>query len=155
MARQAVRDIRTAPPPPPADPPTDPTVAALRCVVDDLAASTHAIGELMLEVAPAYLSDTAAADVLALLCEEIGEPLDHGLAARRYALFRRPPRPAPCCRPPTPALLCGTQPVSPGERVRCKGVSWEMKACGSVPGSLTCGLGHLANDLDSLQVSAT
>ncbi|MFD0622320.1 hypothetical protein ACFQ2K_05240 [Streptomyces sanglieri] len=34
----------------------------------------------MLEVAPAYLSDTA--DVLALLCEEIGEPLDHGLAAR-------------------------------------------------------------------------
>ncbi|WP_371096943.1 hypothetical protein [Streptomyces sanglieri] len=87
MARQAVRDIRTAPPPPPADPPTDPTVAALRRVVDDLAASTHAIGELMLEVAPAYLSDTAAADVLALLCEEIGEPLDHGLATRRYALF--------------------------------------------------------------------
>ncbi|MCX5426196.1 hypothetical protein OHU11_00095 [Streptomyces sp. NBC_00257] len=87
VARQAVRDIRTAPPPPLADPPTDPTVAALRRAVDDLAASTHAIGELMLEVAPAYLSDTAAADVLALLCEEIGEPLDHGLATRRYALF--------------------------------------------------------------------
>ncbi|WP_331735574.1 hypothetical protein [Streptomyces sp. NBC_00057] len=86
VVRQAVRDVRTAPPPPPADPPADPTLAALRRTVDDLAASTHAIGELMLEVAPAYLSDTEAADVLAPLCEEIGEPLDHGLAARRYAL---------------------------------------------------------------------
>ncbi|MFJ9743136.1 hypothetical protein [Streptomyces sp. NPDC101166] len=87
VVRQAVRDIRTAPPPPPADPPADPTLAALRRVVDELAASTHAIGELMLEVAPAYLSDTEAADVLALLCEQIGEPLEHGLAARRYALI--------------------------------------------------------------------
>ncbi|MEU3550700.1 hypothetical protein [Streptomyces longwoodensis] len=86
VVRQAVRDVRTAPPPPPADPPADPTVAALRRVVDDLAASTHAIGELMLEVAPAYLSDIEAADVLALLCEQIGEPLEHGLAARRYAM---------------------------------------------------------------------
>ncbi|MBK5994683.1 hypothetical protein JHN53_24165 [Streptomyces sp. MBT58] len=40
----------------------------------------------MLEVAPAYLSDTAAADVLAPLCEQIGETLENGLAARRYAL---------------------------------------------------------------------
>lgn len=85
VVRQAVRDVRTAPRPH-ADPPADPTVAALRRVVDDLAASTHAIGELMLEVAPAYLSDTDAADVLALLCDQIGEPLDHGLAARRYAM---------------------------------------------------------------------
>ncbi|MFF8619235.1 hypothetical protein [Streptomyces sp. NPDC015350] len=83
VVRQAVR---TAPPPPPADPLADPTVAALRAVVDDLAASTYAIGELMLEVAPAYLSDIEAADVLALLCEQIGEPLEHGLAARRYAM---------------------------------------------------------------------
>ncbi|MEU1776958.1 hypothetical protein ABZ601_31715 [Streptomyces sp. NPDC012842] len=86
VVRQAVRDIRTAPPPPPTEPPADPTVAALRRVVDDLAASTHAIGELMLEVAPAYLSDIEAADVLALLCDQIGEPLEHGLAARRYAM---------------------------------------------------------------------
>ncbi|MCP9213406.1 hypothetical protein [Streptomyces cucumeris] len=86
VVRQAVRDIRTAPPPPPTDPPADPTVAALRRVVDDLAASSHAIGELMLEVAPVYPSDTDAADILALLCEQIGEPLDHGLAARRYAM---------------------------------------------------------------------
>ncbi|MFJ3762479.1 hypothetical protein [Streptomyces sp. NPDC090080] len=86
VVRQAVRDIRTAPPVPPVKPPADPTVAALRRVVDDLAASTHAIGELMLEVAPAYLSDTEAADVLELLCEQIGEPLEHGLAARRYAM---------------------------------------------------------------------
>ncbi|MGC5359575.1 hypothetical protein ACPXCS_37190 [Streptomyces sp. DT190] len=86
VVRQAVRDVRTAPPPPPADPPADPAVAALRAVVDDLAASTHAIGELMLEVAPAYLSDIEAADVLALLCEQIGEPLEHELAARRYAM---------------------------------------------------------------------
>ncbi|WP_432127508.1 hypothetical protein [Streptomyces sp. bgisy082] len=86
VVRQAVRDIRTAPPPAPADPPADPTVAALRHVVDDLTASTHAIGELMLEVAPAYLSDTEAANVLALLCDQIGEPLEHGLAARPYAM---------------------------------------------------------------------
>ncbi|MGW2513890.1 hypothetical protein ACWC0A_31765 [Streptomyces scopuliridis] len=84
--RAAVSDVRTAPPPPPADPPADPTLAALRAVVDDLAASTHAIGELMLEVAPAYLSDTDAADVLATLCDAIGEDLEHGLAARRYAM---------------------------------------------------------------------
>lgn len=86
VVRQAVRDIRTAPPPPPADPPADPAIAAARRLVDDLAADSHAIGELMLEVAPAYLSDTDAADVLALLCEQIGEPLEHGLAARRYAM---------------------------------------------------------------------
>ncbi|MGW4982108.1 hypothetical protein [Streptomyces mirabilis] len=61
-------------------------LAELRRVVDELAANTYAIGKLMLEVAPAYLSDTDAADVLALLCEEIGEPLEHGLAARRYAM---------------------------------------------------------------------
>ncbi|MYZ34410.1 MULTISPECIES: hypothetical protein [unclassified Streptomyces] len=86
VVRQAIRDVRTAPPPPPENPSADPALAALRRTVDDLAASTHAIGELVLEVAPAYLSDTDAADVLAPLCEEIGEELEHGLAARRYAL---------------------------------------------------------------------
>ncbi|MEU7428369.1 hypothetical protein [Streptomyces sp. NPDC040750] len=40
----------------------------------------------MLEVAPAYLSDSEAANVLALLCDQIGEPLKHGLAAHRYAM---------------------------------------------------------------------
>lgn len=58
----------------------------MRAVVDDLVASTYAIGELMLEVALAYLSDGQAADVLALLCDHIGENLEHGLAARRYAM---------------------------------------------------------------------
>ncbi|MGA5874191.1 hypothetical protein [Streptomyces cinereoruber] len=83
MVRQTVRDIRTAPPAPPGDPPTSPAVAALRAVVD-LAVSTYMIEELMLEVAPAYLSEVA--DVLALLCDQVGEPLNHGLAARRYAV---------------------------------------------------------------------
>ncbi|MFE7428074.1 hypothetical protein [Streptomyces sp. NPDC057545] len=86
VVRQAVRDVRTAPPPPAADPPADPTVAAALAIVDDLVAINHEIGELMLEVAPAYLSDTDAADVLALLCDQIGEPLEHGLAASRYAM---------------------------------------------------------------------
>ncbi|MFD7665138.1 hypothetical protein [Streptomyces sp. NPDC059788] len=61
-------------------------VAALRRVVDDLAAGSYAIGELMLQVAPAYLSDTDASDVLALLCEETGKPFEHGRTARRYAM---------------------------------------------------------------------
>ncbi|WP_138894283.1 hypothetical protein [Streptomyces chryseus] len=86
VVRQAVRDVRTAPSLPPADAPADPALAELRRVIDDLAASTHQLGELMLEVAPAYLSDTAATDVLAPLCEEIGENLESGLAARRYAM---------------------------------------------------------------------
>lgn len=40
----------------------------------------------MLEVAPAYLSGTDAADVVAPLFEAIGEPLEHGLAACCYAM---------------------------------------------------------------------
>ncbi|MFF0630589.1 hypothetical protein [Streptomyces sp. NPDC004296] len=91
MVRQAVRDVRTAPPPSPAEPSTDPVVAAGRQLAGDLFASEYAIGELMLEVAPAYLSDIeAATGVLALLCEQIGEPLEHGLAARRYAMSGDP-----------------------------------------------------------------
>ncbi|MFC8511098.1 hypothetical protein ACFU3J_16155 [Streptomyces sp. NPDC057411] len=85
VVRQAVRDVRTAPPPP-AEPPADPALAARRRLGDELVACPQEIGELMLEVAPAYLSDIQAADALALLCEQIGEPLDHGLAARRYVL---------------------------------------------------------------------
>lgn len=40
----------------------------------------------MLEVAPACLSDDEAPDRLALLWEQIGEPLEDGLASRRCAL---------------------------------------------------------------------
>ncbi|MEU5958765.1 hypothetical protein [Streptomyces sp. NPDC047525] len=86
VVRQAIRDVRNAPQLAPVAPPTDPALAALPAAVDQLLASSHAMGELMLEVAPAYPSDTEAAEVLELLCEQIGEPLDHGLAARRYAL---------------------------------------------------------------------
>ncbi|MGX5397178.1 hypothetical protein ACWLMY_35630 [Streptomyces anulatus] len=74
---------------PPRRPPktlADPALAELRRAVDDLAAITHQLGELMLEVAPAYLSDTAAAELLVPLCDQIGETLDNGLASRRYAL---------------------------------------------------------------------
>ncbi|WP_405691219.1 hypothetical protein [Streptomyces sp. NBC_00057] len=86
VVRQAVHDVRTAPSPPSDDPPADPALAALRRTVDDLAASTHAIGELLLEVAPAYLSDIDATDILTRFYNDIGIDLDHGLAARRYAL---------------------------------------------------------------------
>ncbi|MFF3159789.1 hypothetical protein ACFVRE_41385, partial [Streptomyces sp. NPDC057910] len=92
VVRQAVRDVRTAPPPPPAAPPADPAVAALRAVAGGLAANAHRLGELMLEVAPAYLDDRQTAGRLALLCEQIGESVDHGLAARRYGW-----RPAEWC----------------------------------------------------------
>ncbi|MGO4636390.1 hypothetical protein AB4225_36645 [Streptomyces sp. 2RAF24] len=86
VVRQAVYDVRTTPSPPPAEPPADPAAAARRRLGDELAACAHEIGVLMLDVAPAYLSDTDAADALALLCDQIGEPLDQALAARRYAL---------------------------------------------------------------------
>jgi hypothetical protein len=43
VVRQAVGDVRTAPSPPPADPLADPTVAALRRVVNGLAARRYAI----------------------------------------------------------------------------------------------------------------
>ncbi|MCM2425096.1 hypothetical protein [Streptomyces sp. RKAG337] len=76
----------SAPPSLPAGPPADPALTDLRRVVDDLAAITHQLGELMLEIAPAYLPDTDAADVLAPLCEQIGETLENGLAARSYAM---------------------------------------------------------------------
>ncbi len=72
--------------PHPRPPTADPALTELRRVVDDLAATTYAIDELMREVAPAYLSDTDAADLLAPLCEARGENLEHGLAAGRYAL---------------------------------------------------------------------
>ncbi|MFE9565894.1 hypothetical protein ACFYM0_32835 [Streptomyces sp. NPDC006487] len=85
VVHQAVRELRAAPPEPPDAPPADPGLAELRRVVADLAVSAHAMGELFLEVAPAYLCDTTAADVLGPLCDEIGN-LDTGLATRRYAL---------------------------------------------------------------------
>ncbi|MFC9608834.1 hypothetical protein ACFTTN_36125 [Streptomyces niveus] len=40
----------------------------------------------MLEVAPAYLSDSEAADVLAPLCEQIGQDLKNGPPARCYVM---------------------------------------------------------------------
>ncbi|UQA97492.1 hypothetical protein [Streptomyces halobius] len=79
--------MSTAPRGEPADSSADPALAALLRVVDDLAASTHQVGELMLEVAPAYLFDTAAADVLAPLCDAIGEELQHGLGPVRRIMF--------------------------------------------------------------------
>lgn len=92
VVRQAVHDVRTAQFPAPADPPgptdplVDPVITAMRAEVENLFSCAHQIGELMLEVAPAYVSDVAAEDVLTLLCHAIGEPLDYSLAARRYAL---------------------------------------------------------------------
>ncbi|MFF9193564.1 hypothetical protein ACF09L_00005 [Streptomyces sp. NPDC014779] len=64
----------------------DPAAAARRRLGDQLVACAHEIGELMLEIAPAYLSDAQATDIVALLCDDVGEPLEYGLAARRYAL---------------------------------------------------------------------
>jgi hypothetical protein len=44
--------------------------------VEDLVVGAGAIGELLLEVAPAYLPDTDAAEVLAPLCDETGIDLE-------------------------------------------------------------------------------
>ncbi|MEE1736184.1 hypothetical protein PUR49_06630 [Streptomyces sp. BE147] len=84
----------------PVEPPADPTVAALRAVVDDPAACSHRLGELMLEVAPAHLSDTEADDVLVVLCDQIGDTLDNALAARRSPLAARRSPLSPDRRPP-------------------------------------------------------
>lgn len=88
VVRQAVHDVRTAPPalPAPAGPPSDPLVIEGRRHCEALAAVQRQLGELMLEVAPAYLSDADAADRLAPLCHAIDATLDHALATRRYAL---------------------------------------------------------------------
>ncbi|MCY0932042.1 hypothetical protein OTB20_38915 [Streptomyces sp. H27-H1] len=86
VVRQAVRDVRTAPPPLPEGPREDPALAGLHPVVDDIAASAHAMGELLLEVAPAYLCDTAAGEIPTPRCDAIGESLDCALAARRYVM---------------------------------------------------------------------
>jgi hypothetical protein len=42
--------------------------------------------ELMLEIAPGYLSDAEAVPYLQRLCDDIGEDPDRALATRRYAL---------------------------------------------------------------------
>ncbi|WP_159047936.1 hypothetical protein [Streptomyces sp. WM6378] len=55
-------------------------------MVDSLMAAAYAMGELMLEVAPACLVDNEPGVRVALFCGQIGEPLEQGLAARYYAL---------------------------------------------------------------------
>jgi hypothetical protein len=71
----------------------------------------------MLGAAPVYLTDDEAAGRLALLCEQIGEPLGQGLAARRYALsggrralygtvlYRRRPDRSVFCEPTAQAAV--------------------------------------------------
>ncbi|WP_447034626.1 hypothetical protein [Streptomyces sp. DSM 118878] len=120
---QAVRDVRTAPPPPPAGPPVRRFAdgsCAHRAAPRSRRPRRHhppARAADALEVAPAYLSDTAAADVLTPLCDQIGEDLDNGLAARRYAMSGdRRALHGTVRRPLTTVLLCGTQPVSPDGR---------------------------------------
>jgi hypothetical protein len=63
--------------------------AEIRRLVDDLAATAHAMGELMLEVAPAYLSDHQAAEYLAPLCKEIDDDLDSARTPLRPHWLRR------------------------------------------------------------------
>jgi hypothetical protein len=78
----------------------------------------------MLEVAPAYLSDTDAADVLTLLCKQIGEPLEQGLAARHYAM--------------------------PGDRRALHGTVLQATPPARVPGRLHVTVGTEANRRNSL-----
>lgn len=97
VVRHAVHDVRTAPPalPVPAGPPSDPFVAEGRRPTVALAHVQQQIGEVMLEVAPAYLSDTGAASRLAVLCDDVLDVPGARPGHPPLRPHRRPPRPGP------------------------------------------------------------
>ncbi|GGX41326.1 hypothetical protein [Streptomyces chryseus] len=65
--------------------PTD--TQAVRRLVDEMAAADGRLGQIALELAPAFLSDQDAADtVLARYANDIGTDVETALTARRYAL---------------------------------------------------------------------
>ncbi|MEC4020450.1 hypothetical protein [Streptomyces sp. H27-D2] len=65
---------------------TDPHITEMRRQVDRLEALAGDIGRLMLEIAPAYLTDSQAARRLGIFAAEIGLTLEEALADRRYAI---------------------------------------------------------------------
>ncbi len=87
--RRAIEDVRATPAPARRETSADLPPGLLRegaAAVQDLIALQMELGRLMLEVAPAYLSEHDAADLLEPFCEEIGQPLHKALADRRYAI---------------------------------------------------------------------
>lgn len=70
----------------PARPPVDTPAGQLPALGDELARLNHRIGELALQLSPAYRSDAQATGDLAHWCDDIGIALTDALACRRYAL---------------------------------------------------------------------
>ncbi|WP_241197469.1 hypothetical protein [Streptomyces sp. ADI91-18] len=130
VVRQAVRDVRTAPTPPPADPPADPALAELRRVVDDLAAHTHQLGELMLEVAPPTWP-TPPRPTSWRRCARRSARTSS--PASRPAATRCPATAAPCTAPSCDHCSCEPHTLfSLVDEVCCEAVRCEARACSRV-----------------------
>ncbi|ACZ89105.1 hypothetical protein [Streptosporangium roseum] len=82
LLRRAISHVRT-PPRPRAG---DPRVRQGRAMVEELYAVAAEVGRMCLEIAPAYLPEADASDVLALFADEICTDLATVLAYRRYAI---------------------------------------------------------------------
>lgn len=93
--------------------------SAPRRVVDDLAASSCAISELMLEVAPTYLSSAeAATGALALLCRSASPSNKGSLPAATRCPATAAPCTTQCCsRRGSPAPGVGASSALGGLRV--------------------------------------
>ncbi|WP_256985415.1 hypothetical protein OG728_37260 [Streptomyces microflavus] len=112
MVRQAVRTA------PPTGPPADPALAELRHAVDELAATTDQLGELMLEVAPPTCP-TPRPPTSWPRCARISERTSTTASPPLRDIRRPPALPAPTC---SSAIPDGTQPDSPGGEARCEDV---------------------------------
>lgn len=80
------RDVRSRPEPEPPVEDVRPEVAEARAAVEEIRKSAGELGELILEIAPAYQSDADVADVVGIFADEIGMSLEEALAYWRYAI---------------------------------------------------------------------
>jgi hypothetical protein len=86
LIRDVARDVRSRPAPEPPAEDVRPEVAEARAAVEEIRKTAGEVGELILEIAPAYQSDADVADVVGMFADEIGVSLEEALAYRRYAI---------------------------------------------------------------------